>query len=66
MGIKEDTCCDEHWVMYGSIESLHCTPKTNVKLYVNYTGIKIREKNENKSFLNKHNIITPAELIIAL
>ena len=31
---------DEHWVMYGSVESLYCTPETNITLYVNYTGIK--------------------------
>ena len=28
-GIKEGTCCDEHWVLYGTVESLHCTPETN-------------------------------------
>ena len=28
-------CCDEHWVMYGSVESLHCTSETNITLYVN-------------------------------
>ena len=31
---KESTCCDEHRVMYGSVESLHCT-ETNIMLYVN-------------------------------
>ena len=34
MGIKEPTCCDEHWVMYGSVESLYCTPETNITLHV--------------------------------
>ena len=39
MGIKEDTC-DEHWVLDIIVESLYCTSKTNITLYVNYTGIK--------------------------
>ena len=42
MGIKECTCDEEHWVMYGSVELLHCTPETNIALYV-YTGIKINK-----------------------
>ena len=33
MGIKEATC-DEHWVLYGSDESLNSTFETNVALYV--------------------------------
>ena len=32
MQIKEGTCCDEHQVMYGIVESLYCTPETNVTL----------------------------------
>lgn len=28
--------------MYGSAESLDCTPATNTALQVNYTGIKIK------------------------
>ena len=39
MGIKEGTC-DKHQVMYGSVESLDCTPETNITLYFNYTGTK--------------------------
>ena len=35
MGIKECTCGDEHWVSYGSVESLNSTPKTIITLYVN-------------------------------
>ena len=35
MGIKECTCCDEHWVLYGTVESLYCTFETNITLYVN-------------------------------
>lgn len=34
IGIKESICCDEHWVSYGSAESLYCTPETNMALYV--------------------------------
>ena len=34
MRIKECTC-DEHCVLYGSDESLNCTPETTVTLYVN-------------------------------
>ena len=34
MGIKEDTCWDEHWVFHGSDESLDSTPE-NTALYVN-------------------------------
>ena len=38
MGIKEGAC-DEHRVMYGSVES----PETDMTLYVNYTGVKIKQ-----------------------
>ena len=34
MGIKECTCNDVHQVMYRSVESLYCTPETNITLYV--------------------------------
>ena len=33
-GIKKGTC-NEHQVLYGSVESLCCTPETNITLYVN-------------------------------
>ena len=33
-GIKE-CICDKHRVLYGSVESLYCIPKTNITLYVN-------------------------------
>ena len=36
----KEGACDEHWVMYGSVESLCCTPKTNITVYVNCTGFK--------------------------
>lgn len=29
--------CDAHFAMYRNIESLCCTPKTNILLYVKYT-----------------------------
>ena len=34
MGMKQCTS-DEQWVIYGSVESLCCTPETNTTLYVN-------------------------------
>ena len=33
MGIKEGACCDEHWVLYATNESLNTTSKTNDALY---------------------------------
>ena len=39
MGIKYYTCHDEHWVMHRIIESLYCTPETNITLYANYPEI---------------------------
>lgn len=30
-------CCDEHWVMHGSVESLYCTSETKITLL---TGLK--------------------------
>ena len=34
-GIKEDTCCNEQWVLYVSDKSLNSTPETITTLYVN-------------------------------
>ena len=34
MGIKKGTCCDEHWVLHTTNESLNTTSKTNVVPYV--------------------------------
>ena len=31
------TYCDEHWIIYRIVESLNCTPETNID--VNYIGI---------------------------
>ena len=44
MGIKKCTGCDEHRVMYGSAESLCCTPETNITML---TILKFK-KNNNK------------------
>ena len=30
MGIKEVVCCDEHWVLYVSDESLNSAPENDV------------------------------------
>ena len=38
--IKEYTYHDEHRVMYRVVESLYCTPETNITLYVNYLEFK--------------------------
>ena len=35
IGIKENTCWDEHGVLYVNDESLNSTPETNIALYVN-------------------------------
>ena len=32
------TCHVEHSIMYETLESLCCTPETNITLCVNYTG----------------------------
>ena len=39
MGIKKGTC-DEHRVLYGSVQSLYRTPEARITLYVNGTGNK--------------------------
>ena len=49
MRIKERNC-DEHWVMHGGVESLYCTPGTNITLCVTYTEVKIlTEKYQRKN-----------------
>ena len=44
MGIKEGTCCDEHWVLYVSDESLNPIPETKTTLYVNYLEFKFLKR----------------------
>ena len=34
-GTKEDTCWDEHWVLYMGDESLESTPVITIALYAN-------------------------------
>ena len=46
---------NEHRVMYRIVESLYCTPETNVTLYVNYTRIK---KINTNFFLNTQAQVT--------
>ena len=43
-GFKECTCHDGPWGMYRMIESPYCTSQANITLYVNYTGMKIKNK----------------------
>ena len=31
------TYCGHYFAIYKNIDSLYCTPETNMKLYVNYT-----------------------------
>lgn len=38
MGIQEGTC-NEHRVIYGTVELLYYTSETNITLYAGYTGI---------------------------
>ena len=38
--------------MYRIVESVYCTPETNITLYVNYTRIKIKfKKGSNEGFV---------------
>ena len=44
MKTKEYTCTDKHWVMYRIVESLYCTPETNITLYQNKNSINKKIK----------------------
>ena len=35
MGVEEDTCYDEYWVLYVSDVSLNSNTETNTALYIN-------------------------------
>ena len=48
MGIKACTCGDAHRLMYETVKSLYGTPETNITLYVNCTGIKIKNSMKKK------------------
>ena len=47
IGIKENTCFDEHWAFYVSDESLNSTPDTKFVPYVN--ELKFKQKLQEKS-----------------
>ena len=34
------TYCGDQFIMYINVESLQCTPETNIILYINYTSKK--------------------------
>ena len=44
------TYCGDHFAIYRNIESLCCTPETNIILYINYTSIK-KKKDKPFTFL---------------
>ena len=50
MDIKEDTCWDEHWVLYVSDESLNSVPAMIITLYVNQLGFKFLKIYEKKGW----------------
>ena len=52
MGIKKTTCCDKYRVWYGTVESLNCTPETNIILCVNWNLNKNLKKKVVKSRVN--------------
>ena len=39
MEIIECSCCDEHCIFYGSVESLRCTPETNIHCILTLTNL---------------------------
>ena len=45
--IKQYTSRDEHWVLYGIIESLYCTHESNIIPHVNYLELKQEQKQKN-------------------
>ena len=55
IGIKEGNC-DEYQVLYESVESLNCTPETNITLYINYWNLN---ENKNKTKQNRTCLDTP-------
>ena len=47
----------DHFTIYTSIESLCCTPETNIMLYVNYSSIRTnKQKNPTKQNKNNDNL----------
>ena len=59
MGIAGYTCCVEHCMLYGSVESLNSTPETNITLSVNWNVNKNKQKEAywKKTKHTKKNII---------
>ena len=43
--------CNDHWMLYGSIQSLNCTPETNIALYVTNWNLNKNLKNKNRIFI---------------
>ena len=39
MAIKENTWCNEHWVLYATDESLNSTPEINNRVHVNWMNL---------------------------
>jgi len=46
MGMKEGICCDEHWVLYVSVESLNSIPETIKKKKKRKEDRKEKKKEE--------------------
>ena len=47
------TYCADHFNMYSNIESLSCTPETNIMLYVNFTSIKKTHRQNDLNIVNE-------------
>ena len=47
------TYCGDHFNIYTNIESLCCTPETNVMLYVNFTSIKKYNRENHLNIVNE-------------
>ena len=49
MVIKKGACWDEHWMSYTSEKSLNSIPETNITLYVNQLGFKLKRKKKSRA-----------------
>ena len=47
------TYCGDHFNIYSNIESLRCTPETDIMLYVNFTSIKKHNKQNHLNIVNE-------------
>lgn len=43
MGIKKCVCRDEHGLMYGIVESLHCSLETNITCMLSIPELKFKK-----------------------